>query len=52
MARPILPPDMSPDSPHGGSYQRIPLEINAYQLDAEYTRIPKRQFAVEKRVQA
>jgi hypothetical protein len=36
----------------GGSYERIPLEINAYQLDAEYTRNPKRQFAVEERVQA
>jgi len=35
----------------GGSYERIPLEINAYQLDAEYTRNPKRQFAVEERVQ-
>jgi hypothetical protein len=28
----------------GGSYERIPLEINACQLDAEYTRNPKRQF--------
>ena len=36
----------------GGSYEQIPLEINAYQLDAEYTRNPKRQFAVEERVQA
>ena len=36
----------------GGSYERIPLEINAYQLDAEYTRNPKQQFAVEERVQA
>ena len=36
----------------GGSYERIPLEINAYQLDAEYTRNPKRQFAAEERVQA
>jgi len=36
----------------GGSYERIPLEINAYQLDAEYTRNPTRQFAVEERVRA
>jgi hypothetical protein len=36
----------------GGSYERIPLEINAYQLDAEYTRNPKHQFPVEERVQA
>jgi hypothetical protein len=36
----------------GGSYERIPLEINAYQLDAEFTRNPKRQFAVDERVQA
>jgi hypothetical protein len=36
----------------GGSYEQIPLEINAYQLDAEYTRNPKRQFAVDERVQA
>jgi len=36
----------------GGSYEWIPLEINAYQLDAEYTRNPKRQFVVEERVQA
>src|SRR6266446_6300824 len=37
---------------HGGSYEQIPLEINAYQLDAEYTRNPKRQFVVEEWVQA
>jgi hypothetical protein len=36
----------------GGSYERIPLEINAYQLDAEYTQNPKRQFAVEEPIQA
>ena len=36
----------------GGSYEQIPLEINAYQLDAKYTRNPKGQFAVDERVQA
>ena len=36
----------------GGSYEQIPLEINAYQLDTEYTRNPKRHFAVDDRVQA
>jgi hypothetical protein len=36
----------------GGSYERIPLEINAYQLDGEYTRNPKQPFAVDERVQA
>ena len=32
-------------------YEQIPLEINAYQLDAEYARNPKRQLAVEERLQ-
>ncbi len=36
----------------GGSYERIPLEINAYQLDAKFTQNPERHFAVDDRVQA
>jgi len=36
---------------HGGAYERIPLEINAYELDAEFTRHPGRHFSVEDRVQ-
>jgi len=35
----------------GGAYERIPLEINAYELDSEFTRHPGRHFSVEDRVQ-
>jgi hypothetical protein len=36
----------------GGSYEAIPLEINAYQLDARFARAPMNHFSVEAEVQA
>jgi len=35
----------------GGSYEAIPLEINAYGLEGEYERNPDRTFSVPERVQ-
>ncbi len=35
----------------GGSYEGIPLEMNAYELDARFTAAPARPFSVEAEVQ-
>lgn len=35
----------------GGSYEAIPLEINAYDLEGQYERAPNRHFSVSERVQ-
>jgi hypothetical protein len=35
----------------GGSYEAIPLEMNAYELDARFTTAPARPFSVEAEVQ-
>lgn len=37
---------------NGGSYEAIPLEINAYQLDTRFAAAPMRPFSVEAAVQA
>ena len=34
----------------GGSYEAIPLEVNAYGLEGEYERNPDRSFSVPERV--
>jgi hypothetical protein len=36
----------------GGSYEAIPLEVNAYQLDARFASAPTNSFSVETEVQA
>jgi hypothetical protein len=36
----------------GGSYEAIPLEMNAYELDGRFAREPKRTFAVADDVQS
>lgn len=36
----------------GGSYEAIPLEMNAYELDARFAGAPTRPFSVEATVQA
>jgi hypothetical protein len=35
----------------GGSYEAIPLEMNAYELDARFAAEPTRPFPVEAEVQ-
>ena len=37
---------------HGGGYDGIPLEINAYRLDAEFANHPEKHFSVEAEVQS
>jgi len=37
---------------NGGSYEAIPLEMNAYQLDTRFAAAPMRPFSVEAAVQA
>jgi hypothetical protein len=36
----------------GGGYDRIPLEVNAYLLDAEFARDPAHHFSVDSEVQS
>jgi hypothetical protein len=36
----------------GGSYEAIPIEVNAYGLEGEFRRIPHRGFSVEEAVAA
>ena len=36
----------------GGSYEAIPLEMNAYELDARFASAPLNGFSVETEVQA
>lgn len=36
----------------GGSYEAIPLEMNAYELDARFASAPLNSFLVETEVQA
>ncbi len=37
---------------NGGSYEAIPLEMNAYQLDARFGAVPEGPFSVEAEVQS
>jgi hypothetical protein len=36
---------------HGGSYKAIPLEMNAYELDARFSAAPTKSFSVETEVE-
>jgi hypothetical protein len=36
----------------GGSYEAIPLEMNAYELDGRFAAEPTKVFSVESEVQA
>jgi hypothetical protein len=36
---------------NGGSYERIPLEVNAYTLDGRFQRSPQREFSVQAEVE-
>jgi hypothetical protein len=35
---------------NGGSYEAIPLEVNAYSLEDRFRRDPQRRFSVEQEV--
>jgi hypothetical protein len=37
---------------HGGSYEAIPLEMNAYELDARFAAAPAKSFSVGTEVQS
>ena len=37
---------------NGGSYEAIPLEVNAYELDARFAQAPAKIFSVDAAVQS